>query len=51
VKEDSNDQETQVRQLPIIFSEEESEDREATKFGHIQDARCGQETRKGRAVL
>jgi hypothetical protein len=49
--QEPHDQETQLRWLPIVLSEEESEDREAKEFRHIQNAFCSQETRKSRAIL
>jgi hypothetical protein len=45
------DQETQIRRLQIIFTEEEPEDWEAKKSGNVQDARGGKETRKSGAIL
>ncbi len=46
-----HDQETEIRWLPIIFAEEEPEDRAAKKSWNVQDPRCGEETRKSSAVL
>jgi hypothetical protein len=47
----NHDQKTAIWWLPIVFAEKESQDREATKSRHIQDARSGKETRKSRAIF
>ena len=44
------DQKTQVR-LPIVLSEEKSQDRKTKESRHVQDTSRGKETRKSGPVL
>jgi hypothetical protein len=47
----SDDSQAQVRQIPPVFPEDRSEEREAAKSGHLQDARCCGEARTGGSVF
>jgi len=46
-----HDQETEIRWLPIIFAEEEPEDREEAEPRHLRDPGGREGPRAGRAVL
>src|ERR1017187_513742 len=47
----SDDSETQIRRIPALLSEEEPENRQATKSGHIQIAGSGGKARASRTVF
>ena len=43
-----HDQKTEVRPVPVVFTEEESKNGQTTESRHLQDESCGQETRNER---
>src|SRR5262249_59959984 len=49
--EKNDDPQACLRQIPALFEQENSQDRQAPQLGHVQDARGGGEAREGRAVL
>jgi hypothetical protein len=46
-----HDQETEIREVSVVFAQEKSENREAKKSRHILDGSTGKETRTRRSVL
>ena len=46
-----HDQETEIREVSVVFAQEESENREAKKPRHVLDGSTGKETRTSRSVF
>jgi len=41
----------EIRQVPVVFSQEKSQDGKMKKPWHVQDKSCGEETREGHPVF
>jgi hypothetical protein len=46
-----HDQETEIREISIVFAKEKSENRETKKSRHVQDKDCSEEARTCHSVF